>query len=51
MINQEILYDGRIDENADTVKLTVYVHKLPEESGKMGDDYQQIGEAFELNLR
>ena len=46
-----MLFRSRIDENADTIKLTVYVHKLPEESGKMGDDYQQIGEAFELNLR
>lgn len=50
MQNAEILYDGRIDEYADTVTLTLYAEKLPETSGPMSHDLQQIGEPFTLNL-
>lgn len=50
MINAEILCDGRIDENADIVKMTLYAVKMPKESGKMSDDYVQVGETFELEL-
>lgn len=50
MQNQEILHDGRIDETTDSVKLTLYAVELPEESGRLRDDYRQIGEAFELKI-
>lgn len=50
MINAEILYDGRIDENAGTVKMTLYAVKMPEGSGRMSDDYVQVGETFEIEL-
>lgn len=51
MQNQEILYDGRINESAETVTMTLYAVKMPEESGRMNDDYEQIGEPFEVMLR
>lgn len=51
MQNQEIICDGRIDESADSVTLTLYAVEIPKESGRMSDDYFQIGEPFELNLR
>ena len=50
MQNQEILYDVRISETADTVSLTLYSMELPEESGKMSNDYRQIGETFALKI-
>lgn len=51
MQNQEIICDGRIDESADSVTLTLYAVEIPKESGRMSDDYFQIGEPFEINLR
>ena len=50
MQNQEILYDGRISETADTVIFTLYILELPDESGQMSDDYRQIGEPFTLRI-
>ena len=50
MVNSEILHDGRIAENAETVRVTLYAVELPKESGRMSQDYIQIGEPFELDL-
>ena len=49
--NEEIIYDGRIEEQADSVTMTLNVVKLPEESGQISDDYEKVGESFELNLQ
>lgn len=46
--NEEILYDGRIDDHASSVTMTLYVVALPEEDGRIPDDYEQIGEPFEV---
>lgn len=51
MSNEEILYDGRISDTADLVTMTLHAVELPEESGRIPDDYVQIGEAFELKLQ
>ncbi len=48
MQNEEIQYDGRLDAEAETVTITLYAMELPEGSGRMGNDYMQIGEAFEI---
>lgn len=50
MQNQEILCDGRIDESAGTVTMVLYAVKMPEQSGRMSNDYQQVGEAFEVKI-
>ena len=50
MQNEEIIEDGRIAEDAESVTLTLYVVKMPEESGQMSHDYAQIGESFEVFL-
>lgn len=50
MQNQEIIDDGRIDESADIVTMTLYAVEMPKESGRMSDDYLQIGESFEVKL-
>lgn len=51
MQNQEIICDGRIDESAESVTLTLYAVDIPKESGRMSDDYFQIGEPFKIDLR
>lgn len=50
MINQEILYDGRIAEDAGEATFTLFAVELPEEDGRMSDDYVQVGESFTLEL-
>lgn len=50
MQNAEILDAGRIAEDAGRVTVTLYAAAMPEESGKMSDDYVQIGEAAEWGL-
>ena len=50
MQNQEIMFDGRINPTAVTVTITLSGMELPEESGRMSDDYKQIGESIELNI-
>lgn len=45
------VYDSRLDDNAETVTMTLYAVELLNESGKAGCDYEQIGENFELKLR
>lgn len=51
MQNQEIIDDGRINESAETVTMTLYAVEMPKESGRMNDDYVQLGEPFEVKLR
>lgn len=50
MTNEEIIDDGRIADTAGTVTMTLEAVKLPKESGRIPDDYVQIGEPFELKL-
>ena len=51
MQNEEILYDGRLDEEAGKVTMTLYAAEMPKESGQMSHDYVQVGETFELTLQ
>lgn len=51
MQNEEIIDDGRIDDGAESVTITLYAMELPKESGQMSHDYIQLGESFELQLR
>ncbi len=41
----------RLDENAETVTMTLYTREELDENGQVGDDYVQIGEPFEVKLR
>ena len=50
MQNQEIIEDGRIDAEAESVDLTFYTVELPKESGRMSDDYVQVGDTFSVTL-
>ena len=50
MQNEEIIDDGRIDDNAESVTMTLYAVGLPEESGRMSNDYIQLGESFEVRF-
>lgn len=40
-----------IAEDASSVTLTLYAVEFPEGSGKMSNDFQQIGEAFTIDLK
>ncbi|MDE6386683.1 MAG: DUF4179 domain-containing protein [Lachnospiraceae bacterium] len=51
MQNQEYLYDGRINNDSESIMLTLFAVEMPKESGQMSDDYYQIGEPFELKLQ
>ena len=51
MQNEDIIDDGRIDDGAESVTITLYAMELPKESGQMSHDYIQLGESFELQLR
>ena len=42
--------ENYIREEASSLTLTVYAAEYPEESGKMNDDYQPVGEAFTIEL-
>lgn len=50
MSNEEIIDDGRIADAASSVRMTFCAVELPEESGQIKEDYEQIGEEFELEL-
>lgn len=50
MQNQEIIDSGRLSDGADTVTMTLYAVELPESDGRISDDYEQIGEPFQLTL-
>ena len=49
--NEEIIQDGRIDEGAASVTMTLKAVELPEESGRIDGDYVQVGDPFELKLQ
>lgn len=56
MQNERIVYDGevyysKLDDSAESVTMTLYAVELSNESGKADQDYEQIGESFELKLR
>ncbi len=48
--NEEIIEDGRIDRAAGKVTLVLYAVELPEEDGRISEDYIPVGEPFELGL-
>ncbi len=50
MSNEEIIFDGRISDDASVVTMTLNAVEIPKESGQMSHDYVQIGEAFEIKL-
>lgn len=50
MQNEEIIEDGRIAEDAESVTFTLYAVHIPQESGQMSHDYVQIGEAFTVDI-
>ena len=50
MQNQEIICDGRIDESANTVTMVLYAMEMPKDSGRMDNDYRQVGEVFEVKI-
>lgn len=50
MQNEEIIEDGRLNGEANAVTMTLYAVKLPEENGRISDDYVPIGDSFELEL-
>ncbi|MCI8586733.1 MAG: DUF4179 domain-containing protein [Lachnospiraceae bacterium] len=49
--NEEIIDDGRISDTADRVTMTFGVIELPEESGQITDEFEPVGEVFELELQ
>ncbi len=44
------LSEGGLSDEVTWIALTPYAVRLPEESGKMSDDYQQVGEEFTIVL-
>lgn len=42
--------DRNLDENAKELILTPYAVKFPEQSGKLSDDFKQVGEEFKISL-
>ncbi len=51
MQNEEVIDDGRLDMDAGRAAMTLYAVQLPEEDGRISDDYVQVGEGFELELK
>lgn len=42
--------NGNLNENAKTLVLTPYAAKYPEKSGKMSDEYKEVGDSFTIDL-
>ena len=42
--------DGDLSGEITAITLTPYAAKLPEKSGKLSDDWEQVGEAFTIFL-
>ena len=40
-----------LSDDAETLTLTPYAVKFPEESGRMSNDYEQVGEPFTIEVR
>lgn len=51
MSNEEIIDDGRISDTAKQVTMTFGVIELPEGDGQITDEFQPVGETFELELQ
>ena len=50
MQNVEVIEDGRIAEDAESVTFTLYVKNIPQESVQMTHDYVQVGETFTVDI-
>lgn len=50
MQNEDIVLDGRVDDTAGPLTLTLFAVELPEQDGQISDDYVQVGEPFELGI-
>ena len=50
MQNVEVIEDGRIAEDAESVTFTLYVKNIPQESVQMTHDYVQVGEPFTIDI-
>ena len=50
MQNVEVIEDGRIAEDAESVTFTLYVKNIPQESVQMTHDYVQVGEPFTVDI-
>ena len=50
MQNVEVIEDGRIAEDAESVTFTLYVKNIPQESVQMTHDYVQVGEPFVVDI-
>lgn len=46
MLNSQYIENGRVLEDAKTVTVTAFAVELPENDGKIPDDYVQLGEPF-----
>ena len=42
---------GAVSENAKQLTLKLYAVPFPKESGKMSNDYKQVGEEFTIDLK
>lgn len=50
-LNISTINNGNLSDEATELYLTPYAVKLPEESGKMSNDYKQAGEEFCIKIR
>lgn len=46
----ETIDNGYVSDDAQSLTLTPYAAKMPEESGKMNSDYEQVGEPFTIMI-
>lgn len=46
MIEDGSVYDGRLEESAESADMTLYAVKLPKENGAVREEYAQVGESF-----
>lgn len=47
----ETIHNGNLNQNAAILFLTPFAVKFPEKSGKMSNNFEQIGEQFEFNIK
>lgn len=43
--------DGNLSEEAESLTMTLYAVKYPEASGRMSNDYKQVGEEFTITIK
>lgn len=46
MIEDGSVYDGRLEESAESADMTLYAVKLSKENGAVREEYAQVGESF-----